>query len=212
MRSILKWLGILLVVLIGLAAGGLVYLRVTGLNARSKPGPLETRIARAARSVAVPRAARERRNPVPASAEVVADGMAHFADHCAICHGNDGKGETDFGRGLFPNPPDMRSTATQGLTDGELFYFIENGVRFTGMPAFGSGTGESADDSWHLVHFIRELPRLTPAQLEQMEELNPRSPDEHRQRTTEEEFLKGGTKPPPPASNPHDHSGRKSHD
>jgi mono/diheme cytochrome c family protein len=212
MRFILKWLGIVLVLLAGLAAVGLVYIRVTGLSARSRPGRLETRMARTARSFAVPKADRERRNPVPASAEVVADGMAHFADHCAICHGNDGSGETDFGRGLFPNPPDMRAATTQSLTDGELFYFIEHGVRFTGMPAFGTGTGEGADDSWHLVHFIRTLPRLTPEQLEQMKELNPRSPEDHRQRTAEEEFLKGGDKQPPPASKPHSHGGTKKHE
>jgi hypothetical protein len=58
----------------------------------------------------------------------------------------------------------------------ELFSIIENGVRFTGMPAWSTGTEEGRQATWHLVHFIRELPRLTPEQTEQMKTLNPRTP------------------------------------
>ncbi|MGH9371696.1 MAG: c-type cytochrome [Vicinamibacterales bacterium] len=204
MKFMLKLVGIVVVVVLVLAAGALVYLRSTGLSARGTPSALETRVARAARAAAIPREDRQRHNPVPASAEALADGMAHFADHCATCHGNDGRGDTDFGRGLFPKPPDMRAAATQGLTDGELFYIIENGVRFTGMPAFGSGDGSGAEDTWRLVHFIRAVPRLTPDQIAKMEALNPRSPEEIRQQIAEEESSTGG-KQPPPHSKPHRH-------
>ena len=133
--------GAALVLIGGIVMTG-VYLRTTGLNARGTPGMMETRIARAARRLAIPRTAREQKNPVPGSAAAIADGMAHFADHCASCHGNDGSGQTEMGRGLYPKSPDMRLPETQALSDGELFYIIDNGVRFTGMPAFGSGTAD----------------------------------------------------------------------
>ena len=110
--------------------------------------------------------------------DVVAEGMAHYADHCAGCHANNGSGDTEVGHGLYPKPPDMRLDATQSLSDGELFYIIENGVRFTGMPAWSSDDPTESHGTWHLVHFIRELPRLTPEQIEQMEKLNPKAPDE----------------------------------
>ena len=113
--------------------------------------------------------------------EVIADGRAHFADHCAICHGNDGSGDTPMGRGLYPKVPDMRLPQTQNLSDGELFWIIENGIRFTGMPAWSSGTEDGETASWHLVHFLRRLPKLTPEELEEMETLNPQSPAEIRQ-------------------------------
>ena len=51
------------------------------------------------------------------------------------------RGETLIGRGLYPKPPDMTAGGTQQLTDGELYTIIENGVRFTGMPAFGEEAG-----------------------------------------------------------------------
>ena len=69
----------------------------------------------------------------------------------------------------------MRATNTQSLTDGELFSIIEHGIRLTGMPA-GNGTPEGERDSWGLVHFVRRLPKLTPAEIERMESLNPKTP------------------------------------
>jgi mono/diheme cytochrome c family protein len=99
--------------------------------------------------------------------------MAHFADHCATCHGNDGRGDTPHGRRMFPRAPDMTAKATQDLSDGELFWIIEHGVRLTGMPGFGDDDPASDAESWELVHFLRHLPNLTAAELAEMERLNP---------------------------------------
>jgi mono/diheme cytochrome c family protein len=191
MRRVLAWLiGIVAVGLVVVAAA-LSYVRVTGLTARAKPSEAETRLARAVRSFAMSGRDRSRPNPVARSEEAVLAGLEHFADHCAVCHDNDGSGMTDFGQGMFPPAPDLRSESTQEMTDGEIFYIIENGVRFTGMPAFATGTRDGEEESWKLVHFIRRLPRLSETELERMKELNPRPPEEIRQEIAEEHFLRG---------------------
>jgi mono/diheme cytochrome c family protein len=187
--------------------GGLLLLR-DGIGSRAKPGRLETAAGRTLRSMGIPRAARNLRNPAPPTAEAIEDGLAHFADHCASCHANDGSGQTEMGRGLYPNAPDMREPATQKLSDGELFYIIENGVKLTGMPAWGNDTQEGATASWNLVHFIRRLPQLTEAQIERMETLNPKGPDEWRQQEEERRFLEGGEPAPQPAPS-HKHGGNR---
>lgn len=183
---------------LGLAAAAVlllvVYVKVTGLDARPQPGPVETTIARAIRGLAVPAEIKNRRNPVTLTEEIAAEGLAHFADHCASCHGSDGSGNTEMGRGLYPKAPDMRQAATQELTDGELFYIIENGVRLTGMPAWSTGTPAGEQASWHLVHFIRHLPKLTPEEVHRVDALIPRSPEQIRQEIAEEEFLQGEAK------------------
>jgi mono/diheme cytochrome c family protein len=187
-------LGVLIVVLllVAVAAATLVwYSRATGLSARSDPHPTEALVARAVRRFAVPATIRQQKNPVPMSDGVIAAGRAHFADHCASCHGNDGSGNTEMGRNMFPKAPDMRQSATQTLTDGELFWFIENGIRFTGMPGWSTGTKEGESASWQLVHFIRHLPDITEAELEEMAAQNPRSPEEVRQDIEAERFLRG---------------------
>jgi mono/diheme cytochrome c family protein len=186
-RAFLLLLG--LVMLMG--AGVVLYVVSAGLSAREEPGSVETFVARTVRDLAVARRARDLRNPVPRSDEVLAEGRVHFADHCASCHANNGSGDTEMGRNLFPKAPDMRLAATQALTDGELFWIIENGIRFTGMPGWSTGTKEGEEASWHLVHFLRRLPDLTEAEIEDMEARNPRSPEEIRQEIEAERFLRG---------------------
>ena len=73
-----------------------------------------------------------------------------------------------MGRNMYPPAPDMRESGTQNLTDGELFFIVKNGIRFTGMPGWG---GED-EDNWKLVLFIRHLPQLSQKELELMKEVN----------------------------------------
>jgi len=206
MRPVLKGFLLLLGLAVVVGAIGLWYFMNSGVSAKEQPGRIEEFVARRVRNMAIARPAKSLTNPVEYSGQVIADGRAHFADHCAVCHGNDGSGNTPIGRGIWPKAPDMRLPQTQNLSDGELFWIIENGIRFTGMPAWSSGTKEGETASWHLVHFVRRLPKLTPGELEEMESLNPKSPAEIRQQIEEEEFLKGrGDKPPPAPVTPHKH-------
>jgi mono/diheme cytochrome c family protein len=177
------------------AVAGLVYVRSTGLRASAEPSAAEAAVARGVRSFAVPAAAARRVNPVALSEAALAEGLAHYADHCASCHAIDGGGNTELGRGLFPKAPDMREAGTQALTDGELFYVIEHGIRFTGMPAWSTGSADGETASWQLVHVIRHLPRLTEDERTRMEAQMPRSPAEIRQEIEEEHFLSGGDAP-----------------
>ena len=193
MRFLLKTVFVVIAVAVMLGAAGVWYVVGSGVSAREQPGRLETAIASRVRNMAIARRARAMTNPVASSNEAIADGRAHFADHCAVCHDNNGSGDTAMGRGMWPKAPDMRLARTQDLTDGELFWIIENGVRFTGMPAWGDGTKEGEIASWNLVHFIRRLPKLTQAELDEMAALNPKSPDELREQLAKE---------PPPAGTP----------
>jgi mono/diheme cytochrome c family protein len=181
---------LLVVVAIGLAIAAAASLLHNGLSARAKPTQMEAMLARSARHMAIPSNARATRNPVPTSAENLRDARMHFADHCATCHANDGGGDTMIGQGLYPKPPDLRLPETQKLSDGELFWIIENGVRFTGMPAFGGHHG-TQEDSWKLVLFIRHLPQLAADERLEMERYNPKGPEDREEEQEEQDFLQG---------------------
>jgi mono/diheme cytochrome c family protein len=202
---------LLVLVAAGVLSGAALFLWIgsRGISAKADPGALETFVARTMRRLAVPSGDRDLKNPVPVTADVLAAGLSHYADHCAACHANDGSGETTIGVGLYPKPPDMRLPPTQSLTDGELFYIIENGIRLTGMPAWGDGTPEGAEGSWHLVHFIRKLPTLTPDEITQMQAMNPRSPAEVLADEEMRKFLEGEGEAPKPGAKPHSHGGHE---
>jgi mono/diheme cytochrome c family protein len=171
-------------------AASIVLARAHGWSAREEPSAIERWIARRARHAALRGTAKNQTNPVANTPEVLAEARAHWADHCASCHANDGSGDVAMGKHMYPPSPDMRKSATQNLSDGELFYIIQNGIRLTGMPAW-SGSDHDAEDSWKLVHFIRHLSDLTLEERKQMEKMNPRSPEELKEELEEERFLKG---------------------
>jgi mono/diheme cytochrome c family protein len=178
---------------IALLVAGAAFVAIVrhGFSSRDKPTMLEETLARLTRRFAMPASTRALRNPVPLTAAVLAEGRAHFADHCATCHANDGSGQTDLGRNLYPKAPDMRMERTQSIPDGELFGIIKNGVRLTGMPAWGDAAGHDDADNWKLVHFIRHLPKITPQELDEMKAMNPVSPMELQEEREEQKFLDG---------------------
>lgn len=185
-----NWIFLTIVIVIALIAAAAVSLLHDGVSSRAKPTALEVMMAREARHMAIPKSARKVQNTVPDTPENVRDARLHFADHCAICHANDGTGDTLFGRNLYPKPPDLRQQQTQDLSDGEIFWIIENGVRFTGMPAFGGAHG-TEEDSWKLVRFIRHLPQLTAEERMEMDRYNPKGPEDRKEEQEEDEFLGG---------------------
>ena len=166
-----------------------------GFSARGAPSALEAGLARAARGLSVSARTRALRSPMAATPDVLAAARAHWADHCASCHANDGGGDTPLGKNLYPKAPDLRAPATQRLSDGELYRIIQDGVRLSGMPAWGADVDDDSE-TWALVAFIRHLPQLEAPERAAMERMNPRSPEEWREEEQEEDFLHGGSAPP----------------
>jgi mono/diheme cytochrome c family protein len=197
----------LIVLLIAVVAAGFGIAPMRGgFSTRGTPTVIEKFVAITTRRLALPSKYRQLRNPFPPSPENIRAGMEHFSDHCATCHANDGGGDTLLGKGLYPKPPDMRTGETQNKSDGELYYTIENGVRLSGMPAFGEERSVGGDaETWHLVLFIRYLPQLTSEERDEMKGLNPKTEADRAEEQQEEEFLKGGEPSQNPVGQTHHH-------
>src|SRR5579859_3888463 len=158
-----KVIGILAVFALGAALyGGSLLNR--GFSARDEPSLPETLAAHTARSLATPMRVRKMANPYAPTPDTLAEARINYAQNCALCHGNNGSGDTPIGHNLYPKPPDLRLSATQSQTDGELYAIIQNGIRLTGMPAWGEVRDDDRD-RWNLVGFIRHMPTLTQDEL-----------------------------------------------
>ncbi|MGB0911225.1 MAG: c-type cytochrome [Nitrospirales bacterium] len=160
-------------------------------SAKGTPSDLEVSLARLARHWATPSDLRDAKNPIPSEPKYLAEALHHFADHCASCHANDGSGKTPMGPNFYPPVPDLRDQVIQSMSDGELFYVIHYGVRFTGMPAWGNGEPEKDTESWKLVHFIRHLPNITPQEIATMKSMNPTTQAERDEQEALDRFLAG---------------------
>ena len=183
---------LLLAIVVGAAGFGIVLVR-RGFSARDTPSAAEEYVAGVIRGLSIPAAAKKTANPFRSTPDILKQARDHFADHCATCHANDGSGNTEIGKNFYPKAPDMRLPRTQNLTDGEIYYVIHNGVRLTGMPAWGEADRDP--DSWKLVLFIRHLPQLTSQEEKEMERFNPTSEIDREEKLQEERFLNGEDSP-----------------
>src|SRR5450759_3476451 len=123
---------VIVVVLCAVAMGALyAYIRSGGLIARKKPSGAETMIARWMVQASVPKASKMLKNPLTADSrgQDVSAGLDLYRQKCETCHGYDGNGKTEAGGGLYPPPLDLRGPDVKHATDGEVFYFIRNGIR-----------------------------------------------------------------------------------
>jgi len=102
-----------------------------------------------------------------------------------------------MGPNFYPRVPDLRTKTIQSMSDGELFYVIHFGVRFTGMPAWGEGDPKKDTESWQLVHFIRHLPNIMPEEITQMKAFNPMTAQERAEQAAMDAFLAGEDVEPP---------------
>jgi predicted CXXCH cytochrome family protein len=134
-----------------------------GFSAADQPSSLEKVVSRTVRNLGIPSSARNEKNPWTATPETLQEAQELFTNHCAGCHGKDGNAQSEIGQSLYPKAPNLRLAATQNLTDGEIHYIIKNGVRLTGMPAWGNPhVGQDDNNAWKLVLFVRAISQLTP--------------------------------------------------
>jgi len=142
---------VLAVVLIGIA---LMRFNLTALH---EPGPVETRLANLPKRFFIYRASLHGIPPRPQNIKAsIERGGSHYGLDCGVCHADDGRAQRPPGQWMYPRASDLTSRQVQSYSDLELFWIIQNGIRFTGMPAFGDV--ETPDHVWDLVNYVRTLP------------------------------------------------------
>jgi plastocyanin len=160
---------LILILVIGfvvVALGAVAYIKTAGLAADRKPNGVESFVARHLVQLAIPSDLASATSPVASDPEAWRAGADHFKGHCAVCHGADGRGRTPLGPKMYPPVPDLASAEIQQFSDGALFAIVRHGVSWTGMPAFRSTHND--EDIWRMVAYIRQLPKLTTADVERL--------------------------------------------
>jgi mono/diheme cytochrome c family protein len=154
MRTRTAWKVLALVVGVVLIMVGFMNFSLTALK---EPGRVETLAGNRARHFLIRRASRQGIPPRPQDTKAsAASGGLRYSSECVICHGPGGRTPTPMGRWMYPRAADLTSEQVQSYSDAELFWIIQNGIRFTGMPAFGKV--ETENEIWNLVNYVRTLP------------------------------------------------------
>ncbi len=90
-------------------------------------------------------------------------GFAHYREMCQTCHGAPGIERSEIGKGLYPHPPNLAHSAKE-MPAKQLFWITKNGIKLTGMPAFGKT--HSDEKIWDIVAFMEKLPTMTKEQYQ----------------------------------------------
>jgi mono/diheme cytochrome c family protein len=154
MRCNLALFLVLFLIAVGLA--GAAFAMWFDLSALPEPGRFESYVATKGKQWLVYRESRLTAVQEPAAtAESLSSGRMTFQGLCATCHGFDGRTPSQIGQGLYPRAPDLGTAEMQRWSNRELFWIIRNGIRLSGMPAFGKQL--SNKQVWELVHYVRRL-------------------------------------------------------
>lgn len=157
-----------------LAVFAILALGVIDFGASHEAGAVEKAVAPWALGRSLARHAPKQSNPFAHDASVLADGLSHYREHCVTCHGAPGVSSEEFSMGLNPPAPALDAKEVQRLSDGELFWIVKNGIRWSGMPGFGEAHSDT--DIWKIISFVRHLPQLTSAEKEELKKSNMEHP------------------------------------
>ena len=151
------------------------------MSASAKPGLLEKIFAPWAFTNSMEKRAPDTTNPFANDSSAQASGMDHYRENCVMCHGAPNVEPAELAQGLNPPVPKLDTDDAQSLSDGKLFWIIKNGIRMTGMPAFGETHSDA--EIWQIVTFVRHLPKLTDAEGKTLQP--PGSDMEHHHEATD---------------------------
>lgn len=91
---------------------------------------------------------------------LILSGFKGYDAMCVTCHAAPGKSASVIADGLYPKPPELANRESiEKWNDKELFWIIKNGIKLTGMPAYGPT--HSDEDLWSIVAFLNRLPEMS---------------------------------------------------
>ncbi len=103
--------------------------------------------------------------PSDVTDERLREGSAEYAEMCVTCHGGPGVEAGEIGKGLYPAPPDLAESA-RDMDPAEIYWVLSNGIRHTGMPAFGPT--HRPDELWDTAFFVDRLDTMTAADYQRL--------------------------------------------
>jgi mono/diheme cytochrome c family protein len=129
-------------------------------NADGKPSKIERWAARTSLRATIAREAPRTPNPVPLTDANLVSGIKLYAANCAICHGASDGNRSNVAAGLYQRPPQLAKDGVEDDPEGETFWKIDHGIRFTGMPSFGQTLNDTK--IWQLALFLKHMDSLPP--------------------------------------------------
>jgi mono/diheme cytochrome c family protein len=145
-----------------------VFAGMMDISAAKKEGTLTQWFLTSVRDRSVRSHAADIKVPALTDSAMILKGFGHYHEMCVMCHGAPGEEPGELAAGLNPRAP-LLAEGSGSWSDAEKFVIIKNGIKMTGMPAWGPTHDDSA--IWSIVAFVNQLPTMTPQEYEKFEKL-----------------------------------------
>jgi mono/diheme cytochrome c family protein len=162
--KLLKRLAMLIAICL-IAVYGFVQSGIFNVAATNKDGLLITWLLHTTMEKSVERRAQDIEVPDIENNKMILAGLSDYVEMCAQCHGEPNKPSGYLAQGLNPAPTNLEYLAEAG-TAAEMFWVINNGIRMTGMAAFGKT--HQADEIWPVIAFLQSAKNITSSEYSQM--------------------------------------------
>ena len=128
------------------------------------PPAMERLMAHTSLDATIARDAPQPPYPFASSDASIIAGAKLYTQHCAMCHGSSDGNRTTLAKGLYIRPPQFAKHGVDDDPEGETYWKLEHGIRFTAMPSYKSTLSE--EQIWQLTYFLKNLPDHLPAQAQ----------------------------------------------
>lgn len=128
------------------------------ISANSEHNELTMKLIETTKDRSIHHHARDIVQPDLQDSSMLLTGFIHYDSLCLPCHGAIGISRERFALGMYPLPPELVEE-TDEWSLSELFWITKNGIKFTGMPAFGDLVSDQ--HIWSLVAFMQNLPGMS---------------------------------------------------
>jgi mono/diheme cytochrome c family protein len=169
-KSILTILAVILLEIIALIIGA--YSGIPDVSAAKPEGSIAEWFLNTTKDHSIHSRAASIVVPPLSDSSLIATGFGHYNEMCVTCHGAPGKEPDELAQGLNPPAPDLVTSITD-LSPAEMFLIVKNGIKMTGMPAWGTSHPDSA--IWAMVAFLQRLQTLTPETYKAFENSQPQA-------------------------------------
>jgi thiosulfate dehydrogenase len=152
------------IILAGAAVFTAVHFGLVPATADVPPSGLERSMAHTSLDATIAREAPQPPYPFASSDAAIIAGAKLYNENCSVCHGTASAVETNIAKGQYIKPPQLGKHGVSDDPEGKIYWQIEHGIRFTGMPSFKTQLTE--EQIWQLTYFLKNAPdQKTPGHL-----------------------------------------------
>lgn len=157
---------VVLAFVVSVVGGTVIGSGMYNIAANDKHWDITTSMIEVMRDKSIETRSKELQAPNLDNKDRIARAAPNYAAMCATCHLSPGVDKSELYEGLYPQPVVFTKVTVPTRQPEETFWIIKNGLKMTGMPAWG--LYNSDDQIWDLVAFVNTVNEMSAEEYQKL--------------------------------------------